>query len=354
MKRPTAQLDVCSGLHAGARSELVRGQRLTLGSDEACDICLRDAGVVSQHLVLEPRARRLRLQALAPGVRLRNRELRQGGRATLRNGDEVQVATVALRYTRPDARAALALRWPWQPGWRMGRNRIAILLGTAALGCMAWGTWPRSDSPQREAMARSQEAAESRVRREIDARSGRAIYRGIVDDERTLDLLRASVRQQGETTALFQVAVRSRILQALNDVLARHYAVSHVSELRPGHYRVVTGGRACFLDEIAWDTTAVIREATEAVNGIQALEFSEDPRLLVSAARLPLSSPRWSLVSTPRGQWISDGTPRRYFEGGQLSDGQVIDMARCSVRLVDRPRKRIVHYSGEAGLGTCY
>lgn len=236
----------------------------------------------------------------------------------------------------------------------MGRSRVAILLGAAALGSITLGAWPRraqlDSGPGRD----GSDALGSSVRREIDARSGRAVYSGMVHNERELGLLRAQVRQQGESAALFRVAVRSRVLRTLDEVLSRHYAVSQVTELQPGRYRVVTGGRASHLDEIAWDTAAVAREVRDAVRGIEALEFGENPALLATQARLPLSTPRWSLVSTPHGQWISDGTPRRYFEGGQLTEGQVIELARCSVRLVDPSRKRIIHYSGQAGNGNCY
>ena len=349
-----ACLLVCSGVHAGARSELLRGQRVLLGSSDACGIRLLDEAVAARHVELEPRARRLRLHALAPGVRVRNRELRQGRRATLRGGDEIHVAAVALRYEDVAAARWRLPRWPWDNPLRAGRSRIAILLGTAALGSAALAAWPRDTRIDSDSAREGADPSKSGVTRQIDARSGRAVYSGIVHDERELGLLRARVQRPGEPAALFRVAVRTRVLRALHDVLARHYAVSQVTELQPGHYRVVTGGGASHLDDIAWDTTTVAREAREAVRGIEALEFAENPALLSHQAPLPLSTPHWTLVSTPHGHWITDGTPRRYFEGGQLAGGQIVDLARCSVRLVDRSRKRILHYSAEAGNGSCH
>ena len=347
-----AQLHVCSGLHQGASSALARGQRVVVGSGEDCDIRLLDPQIAARHLELEPRARRLRLRALAPGVRVRNREVRQGRRTTLRRGDEIHIAAVALRYELPAATHWWPAGLPWGASWGQGRSRIVILLGAAALGSAVLGAWPGGTTVGADTFAPG--GVDSGVRREIDAVSGRAVYHGYVPDERALGLLRARARQQGETSAQFRVAVRTRVIEALQEVLARHYAVSQVTELQPGRYRVVTGGRASYLDDLAWDAAAVTREARDAVRGIEALEFREDPALLASGARLPLSNPRWTLVSTPHGQWISDGTQRRYFEGGQLSEGRVVDLARCSVRLIDRQRKRIVHYSGEAGGGSCY
>ncbi len=349
-----AQLHVCSGLHQGARSGLVRGQRLVLGSGEACDIRLLDPGIATEHLALEPRARRLRLHALAPGVRVRNREVRQGRRTTLRRGEEIHIAAVALRYEPAAAKAWPGLRLAWPAMAGRGRARIAIILGAGALGSAVLAAWP-GDDPAADTPPNPRGDSEgNHVRRQVDAASGRPVYSGNVPDERAMALLRTHVHEQGETAALFRVAVRTRILQAVDEVLSRHYAVSHLTELQPGRYRIVTGGPASYLDDTAWDAAAVAQEAREAVRGIESLEFRQDPTLMSGGAQLPLSAPPWSLVSTPHGQWISDGSQRRYFEGAQLSNGRVVDLARCSVRLIDRQRKRIVHYSGEAGGGSCY
>lgn len=348
-----AQLHVCSGLHQGAKSSLVRGQRLVLGGGADCDIRLLDPGVAAQHLALEPRARRLRLHALAPGVRVRNKEVRQGRRTTLRRGEEIHIAAVALRYV-PPAKAWPGLRLAWPAMTAPTRARIAVAMAAAALGSAVLAAWPGADSVGDTPLGPRPDSEGGGVRRQVDAASGRTVYSGHVPDERALALLRTHARQQGETAALFRVAVRTRVLQALDEVLSRHYAVSHLTELRPGRYRIVTGGPASYLDNTAWDAAAVADEAREAVRGIESLEFREDPTLMTSGARLPLSTPPWSLVSTPHGQWISDGSQRRYFEGAQLSNGRVVDLARCSVRLIDRQRKRIVHYSGEAGGGSCY
>ena len=353
MSAGLALLHICGGLHEGAQCALVVGQRAVLGSGEECDIRLLDPGIADQQLALEPRARRLRLRALAPGIRVRNRELRPGRRATLRGGEEIQLAAIALRYEAPAA-SAWRLRFGWMPAWRPRRTQIAMLLGAAALGSAALGAWHAESLLAGSALRDDPDAPAIGVRREIDATTGRTVYSGLVHDERELALLRAQWQRPGEALVLFRVAVRSRVLRTLEEVLARHYAVSRVTELQPGRYRVVTGGRACYLDAIAWDTAAVAREASEAVRGIDALEFGEDPTLLATQARLPLSSPRWTLISSPHGQWIADGTQRRYFEGGQMAEGQVIELARCSVRLVERSRKRIAHYSGEAGGGACY
>lgn len=349
-----AQLYVCCGLHQGARSCLVRGQRLVLGSGEACDIRLLDPGIATQHLALEPRARRLHLHALAPGVRVRNKEMRQGRRAALRRDEEIHIAAVTLRYEPPAAQAwpRLPAIWPAMAGH--GRVRIAIALGAAALGSAALATWLGANSAGDIAVGPRADSEGSRVRRQIDAASGRPVYSGHVPDERALALLRTHAHQQGETAALFRVAVRSRILQALDEVLSHHYAVNRLTELQPGRYRIVTGGPASYLDDTAWDAAAVAREIHQAVRGIASLEFREDPTLMTSGARLPLSAPPWNLVSTPHGQWISDGSQRRYFEGAQLSNGRVVDLAHCSVRLIDSQRKHMLHYSGEAGGGSCY
>lgn len=354
MSAGQAQLHVCSGLHQGAQSSLAHGQRLVLGSGESCDIRLLDPGIAVQQLALELRARRLRLHALAPGVRVRNKEVRQGRRTTLRRGEEIHIAAVALRYEPPTAKAWPALRLAWPAMAGRGRTRLAIALGAAALGSAVLAAWPGADPVGDPPLDLRADSGSGRVRRQVDAASGRTVYSGHVPDERALALLRTHARQQGETAALFRVAVRTRLLQALDEVLARHYAVGHLTELKPGRYRIVTGGPASYLDDTAWDTAAVAREARQAVRGIESLEFREDPTLMSSGARLPLSAPPWSLVSTPHGQWISDGSQRRYFEGAQLSNGRVVNLARCSVQLIDRQRKRIVHYSGEAGGGSCY
>jgi hypothetical protein len=358
MSAEPAQLHICSGLHQGARTSLVRGQRLVLGSGEACDIRLLDPGIETQHLALEPRARRLHLHALAPGVRVRNKDVRQGRRAALRRDEEIHIAAVTLRYEPPAAKAWSGLSATWPATWPAmaghGRTRIAIALGAAALGSAVLAAWPGAHSHGDNAVGPRPDSEGSRVRRQIDAASGRPVYSGHVPDERALALLRTRVHQQGETAALFRIAVRTRVLQAVDEVLSHHYAVSRLTELQPGRYRIVTGGPASYLDDTAWDAAAVAREIQHAVRGVASLEFREDPALMTSGARLPLSAPPWSLVSTPHGQWISDGSQRRYFEGAQLSNGRVVDLARCSVRLIDGQRKRIVHYSGEAGGGSCY
>jgi hypothetical protein len=354
MTAPGAQLHVCNGLHQGARSSLVRGQRLVLGSGADCDIRLLDPGIAAQQLALEPRARRLRLHALAPGVRVRNKEVRQGRRTTLRRGEEIHIAAVGLRYEAPAARAWPDLRLAWPSMAAPGRARIAMAIGAAALTSAVLAAWTGADSVGDTPLGTRADSEGSRVRRQVDAASGRTVYSGHVADERALALLRTHARQQGETAALFRVAVRTRVLHALDEVLSRHYAVSHVTELQPGRYRIVTGGPASYLDDTAWDADAVAREARQAVRGIESLDIRQDPTLMTSGARLPLSAPPWSLVSTPHGQWISDRSQRRYFEGAQLSNGRVVDLARCSVRLIDGQRKRIVHYSGEAGGGSCY
>lgn len=350
MSTRIARLHVRSGLHRGARTGLPGGRQLTLGCDDACDIRLLDAGVAARHVELRARRCRLRVHALQGGVQVRGRELRPGTRASVRGGESFRVASIRLRYENPHAarnRIWTALRRTPHPA-RQAQH--AGLLATAAVGSVVIALWPAA-APQGQ--AEIDPKAWPGVSRVFDARNGLVRYTGHVADDATLARLRAQLQRHGGLGDRFGVAARERIGTQLEELVSHHYALSRVVELGPGRYRVVTAGPAVFLDAIAWDTALLAHQAREQIRGLDAIEFTEDPRLLDAGTALPLSAPSWSLVSTPRGQWISDASPRRHFEGAHLPEGRLLDLDRCVVRIVDAEHGRVLHFRADPAHVPC-
>lgn len=372
MKGPTRRLRVLDGLHQGARVALADGQRLTLGQADECDLRLLDPGIAAVHLRLEANGERLRVHALAPGVQVRGRPLRVGKSARLAVGEVFHAAETglcceavlpaAMAATPDDAAAAAApaASARHRPSLRSDRPRLlALVLGGAALLSVGIALWPALTQwrqPTAAALASAIGKAWPDVTRTLDPASGRPLYSGRVADERALALLRAQVaRVEGlGAGAQIRVAVGTRIVRELEELLSQHYAASRVVELQPGKYRITTAGPASYLDALAWDTTGLAREAKSRIRGIDALAFAQDPTLLAQDAVLPLSVPAWNLVSTPRGHWIADGSSRRYFEGATLPDGQLLRLGKCSVQLVDRAGKRLLRYQADPAHAPCY
>jgi hypothetical protein len=340
-------LVVAEGLHEGASVTLAR-RSLYIGSDEHCDLILRDPGVETLHAVISRERHGLELKP-APHTECWVDDLPVDmPKFLLYDGARIRIGEALLVFDRTGTSAPTppALAAATRP---VVRTAAGVLARTAAVGAvMAFGSAAflfALESLHPAAMAKSTEssvvpsaaAMRERLRQlqladlRVAQQPGRApVIEGFVEDETQAQ----RVREDPVLRTLRPWAARFNVGRAVADSVAQLIGAANVqARYQPGK-RIVLSGT---VEDARLQTRVrrIIKEMGAEVEIVDAIAYrvseaeSSDTKSKAASQKL-----RVSMVGTGNPRYIETAEGKRYFEGSRLGDGsELVAISESSLTL---------------------
>ncbi|TDA48286.1 EscD/YscD/HrpQ family type III secretion system periplasmic domain-containing protein [Burkholderia pyrrocinia] len=333
---------VLSGIHAGARQRFELRSHTVIGTDMACDLILRDAGIAPRHLMLVLLDGKLSAVRLDGSVQIDGVALAPGKSVALTGGVRIDLGGVLMGVGEPDAdwkQPASPAPLPWlrrgvrrTRGWlaQSARRRAAArstVLGLALLCvilslCLPLYQWS-SRRPPRNADLRADAARLTalitplrlpEVKVAVQTHGKRIVVSGYVQSDAELLRLERVIRTAGLRPAM-QVFSGERLRRDTLAYAARYLQHPEVQSSRADTVTVLSP-TPLIPDSRAQLTSAMLRD----IPGLRSVTLDLPP---VNTSWEIAPNP-YSILATGNLRFLIGEDGSRYFTGAQLAGDVVL------------------------------
>ncbi len=345
-------LDVVTGMHAGAQLVLDGEELLVLGSDDDCDIILRDEGVKGRHVAFMVRDGSLLVKLLGGSIEL-NGQTVDHGQLDLSGSDTINLTAtqISLKLSLPNDNDSMTVAATVQDsasasGIQPTTLRISMVLVLSLVLLFAlwiFGEAEISQGFQQEASISHQQMIES-ILAELDiadeltlSNAGTILTLTGVLPTTALDDLKHKL-QQSRLAAIMHIITPEQLLEQVRDVFRVNGYKVDLEYLSTGRVQVSN------LDARHPKVRAILEHVKQDVPNLAELEFKtfvEKTNKLDKASFFIDSSRTLRAVVDGETRYVGAQSGARYFTGSVLPNGYSIKQITSKGVQVDKEGERL-------------
>lgn len=356
------QLNVESGLHAGAEIPFPINGNGVIGSHSGAAIFIADTGFPTEAVVLEfdESQNVVKLRVLTGGVKIFNYKLPEELQVRLISGTRFSIANVEFSITavvskegvsdlscqrsigHKKARRFFLMQFNRREYFfaavkQMSANIYVYVVCMAAVVIIAWllnGLLVRTVDGETEKQYSEELISKFKdVIVTIDPGTGIPSYTGHVDDQGQLNELRELVFKLNIESLVSGVMPMDIMAFNARAFLEHYYRDPRISISGPGELRVRVMGKGSMNILGAWDFASVESLAKRAIPGLNRLYMVlTDPAEII--VKTPLSGTGLSIISSDASApFVIDTNSKIYFEGAVLKQGRILKILPCSIQM---------------------